>query len=226
MKRQYKQTGYYVDSFGNIYGKRGNILKVQVNEKGYLRLSVNYDKKKHTKFVHRMVAETFIPNPFNLPEVNHLNGDKKDNRIDNLEWVSTKENKQHAMVVLEQGYGENHSKATLNNNQVIEVCEMLEQGYRVVDIVRKTKISKDKISSIKKKATWKHISCSYNFPTNISDHGISDNTFLWICHRLQEGLNSTQIMDMYTGGCKLSKGIISHIRRRKTRPHLSKNFNF
>ncbi|CAH9011326.1 putative NUMOD4 motif-containing HNH endonuclease [Vibrio phage 249E41-1] len=227
MKRQYRDTGYYINDEGVAYGKRGGVLKPQINKKGYLRFSLSLGGgKKETCFVHRMVAIVFIPNPLNLPEVNHINGDKKDNRVDNLEWVSAKKNKEHAMKVLGQGFGETHSRSTLTTKEVMVVCEMIQDGYRTVDIVRKTKISIDKIRSIKKGSTWKHISCTYDFPVNQSNHGMSDNTFLWICHRLAEGLNSTEIIEMYKGTCKLTKATISHIRRRKTRPHLSKDFKF
>jgi len=226
MKRQYKDTGYYVDTEGNVYGKRVNKLKPNVNRKGYLRVSFSTEIGQIHKVVHRLVAELFIPNPDNLPEVNHIDGDKTNNRVENLEWVSTKDNKRHAMDVLGHGFGETHSQATLTTEQVEEICQLIEDKYRTVDIARITEVDIEKIRCIRKGGAWKHISKNYNFPKNLSDHGMSDETFLWICHRLEEGLNSTQIMEMYTGGCKLSKGTISHIRRRKTRPHLSKNFNF
>lgn len=76
----------------------GRVLKPGVNMNPYGYLQVNLSKRGKTKpgLVHRLVAMAFIPNPDSLREVNHINGDKHDNRVVNLEWCSSKENKKHA----------------------------------------------------------------------------------------------------------------------------------
>lgn len=66
------------------------------DRKGYLALELHSGGKRSTKSVHRLVAEAFIPNPDNKPEVNHLDGDKHNNVVSNLEWTTTSENCQHA----------------------------------------------------------------------------------------------------------------------------------
>lgn len=72
------------------------LLKQYESKKGYLITQLSKNGKAETCIVHRMVAQTFISNPENKPQINHKNCNKKDNRIDNLEWVTNIENKLHA----------------------------------------------------------------------------------------------------------------------------------
>ena len=74
----------------------GKILKQQVDNKGYLRVTVNIKQRKCHYKVHRLVASAFVENPHQKPQVNHINGNKIDNRACNLEWVLNSENARHA----------------------------------------------------------------------------------------------------------------------------------
>lgn len=90
---------YEVDTKGNVYStvqnssRRKKKLKPYINTGGYLRVNL-YDEnsKVHKRYVHRLVAQTFIPNPENKPDVNHINPDKADNSVENLEWCDAKYN--------------------------------------------------------------------------------------------------------------------------------------
>lgn len=80
---------YKVSSFGRIYGvKRKRLMKCQENHNGYLRVTLCKDGKIKPFFVHRLVAQAFIPNPDNLPQVNHKDENKLNNSVENLEWCT------------------------------------------------------------------------------------------------------------------------------------------
>lgn len=103
---------------GRILNKRWNrYIKPQPNNKGYGRVQLC----GKFYFVHRLVAEKFIPNPNNLPQVNHIDGDKTNNCIENLEWVTNQENRDHAIKngLHLQGEKCSWSKLTLENVKYI-----------------------------------------------------------------------------------------------------------
>ena len=96
MKQIYNYDNYMIDENGNVFNKITNkYLKGSIGENGYkyYRLSNNNHKKMY--YAHRLVAEHFINNPNNLPVVNHIDGNKLNNNINNLEWVTYSENTMH-----------------------------------------------------------------------------------------------------------------------------------
>lgn len=87
---------YEISNLGRVKNvNRNKILAQKKNRCGYMRVNLSKDHRVSTKVVHRLVADAFIPNIQNKPQVNHINEDKTDNRAENLEWVTAKENVNH-----------------------------------------------------------------------------------------------------------------------------------
>ena len=94
-----ENNDYEVLSAGMILGKNGTPMKPQTDDKGYLRVQIRTPEKCNgvtTLKVHRVVASAFIPNIDNLPQVDHIDGDKTNNDVSNLEWVTNEENQRRA----------------------------------------------------------------------------------------------------------------------------------
>lgn len=94
---------YFVSDEGIVYSGHGNnLIKLKgcPTKDGYLRVCLWKNGKGYTKTIHRLVAKTFIPNPSNRPQVNHINGIKTDNHVHNLEWCTQSENQLHKYRVL------------------------------------------------------------------------------------------------------------------------------
>ena len=95
---------YQVTSWGRIYSVNAErFLYQEPNEKGYMRVDLRdgCGRRKHFK-VHRLVAKAFIPNPYKKPQVNHIDGNKRNNSFSNLEWVTDQENKDHCSEMMEK----------------------------------------------------------------------------------------------------------------------------
>ena len=95
--KQYKDTPYYVTENGRIFNDKKQ-LKTYRGER-YEKLVIKINGKATSRYVHRMVAETFIENPDNKKTVNHLDGNKMNNCVSNLEWATSSENNYHSYKV-------------------------------------------------------------------------------------------------------------------------------
>lgn len=143
---------YEITRDGKVINKHtGHTLAPQPNGKGYLRVSIG----KKLMFIHRLVAEKYIPNPENKPQVNHKDGNKLNNCVDNLEWVTNQENRNHAVDNDLQVTGEKCSWSKLTEDNVREI--RANPGYENEYWARKFGVSRSTISDVVNYRTWKHI---------------------------------------------------------------------
>lgn len=91
---------YQVSNLGNVRFSTGKVLNQYITKKGYCRVSLCIPNNKSKSYlVHRLVAQAFVPNPDNKPEVDHINTIKNDNRAENLRWATSHENSQNPLTV-------------------------------------------------------------------------------------------------------------------------------
>lgn len=215
-----------IDDDHNFYNThRGNKLKPSITVAGYLAVSCQHNGIRKASLAHRLIAEVFIPNPENLPEVNHKDGVKTNNSLENLEWVTKSENMLHSCRTLGKRLkSEKVWSAVLKPEQVHEICRRLEQGARNIDLAKDFGVSAREIATIRHKLTWREITEQYDLK-RARPKNLAENTVRWICSMLDKGYKAHQIKKMSTNP-KITVGIIQHIKKGHTFTHISKDYDF
>lgn len=140
---------------GKGFPKKERIIYPNIDSVGYYRFGVMVCGKLKTIKAHQLVARYFIPNPEGKNTVNHLDGNKKNNHISNLEWATYAENNKHAYLTgLKNNKGLGNGRCKLSDDQVIDI--FLSKG-RQVDIATKYGVGQTMVSAIKTKKNWTHI---------------------------------------------------------------------
>lgn len=155
--KQFRDTNYYLTEDGDVYS---GVVKLNppVYSKGYKMLKVyQKDAPMFRISVHRAVAECFIPNPDNKPVVNHKDGDKLNNSVPNLEWVTQHENHLHAAANGLKARGETHGNSKLKESDILVIREMLSNKVPQRRIAKLFFVGQATIKNINIGKTWKHI---------------------------------------------------------------------
>jgi hypothetical protein len=159
--RKTKYEGYDVSSFGRVRsywiivankgwsnGARGELSTIPTIISGAKSDSSGYpylNARPACPKIHRLVAEAFIPNPENKPEVNHKTGLKSDNRVDGLEWVTRLENIRHAVAIglkdYKKSYGDKHYNSKISDERIIEMQSLYDQGWKPIQLAEKFNVT-------------------------------------------------------------------------------------
>lgn len=150
---------YIVDSLGRKTKRKGKLIKLHKSHKGYLRVKMINGDKHITTSIHRIMAKAFIPNPENKPQVNHINGIKTDNRIENLEWCTNQENQIHAIKnkLIKHNKGEKHHMSLFNNKQVLSIRSEYKECKNYSLLADKYNTSATVIMNLIKRKTYNNI---------------------------------------------------------------------
>lgn len=143
-----------IKSIGRIDRRGRNKLAEKIfspvnTRNGYLQIKLHLDGKAKGAYIHRLVAATFISNPLKKPQVNHMNGNKLDNRAGNLEWCSAKENTAHAIETgLRQICRSSNGTSKLTSDEVRSIRKLYADGAFQKDLGNIFKVSQKTISNI------------------------------------------------------------------------------
>lgn len=138
---------------------KGKILKVNEKPNGYCYVILQDNLNTKTFRLHKLIALTFIPNPENKPQLNHINGIKTDNSVDNLEWCTAKENTNHSILnkLRNQLVAKSHF-SKLAENDVLDIRYLYDKGRKdIKELANIYEVREETIRLIIKRKTWKHI---------------------------------------------------------------------
>lgn len=152
-------TKYQISNHGRVKGPADNLL-TPWNDKGYMRVGIVYGEKRKIKRVHCLVAEAFIgKSEIEGVEINHIDGIRTNNRVENIEYVTHQENIDHAKRtgLLDSKTGERHYRAKLTAAQVAEIRSQLSSGKTSIEIAKRYGIYHGTVRQIKRRDIWKSV---------------------------------------------------------------------
>lgn len=150
---------YKINQFGEVINKHDKMLKHSTDRYGYKFVTLYRNKKPNIKYIHRLVALSFIPNPDNKETVNHINGNKGDNKLENLEWATYSENIRHAYKLglssVHKQFGEKSGTAKLNRQKVAEIRALTAtRKYKQKEIAEMYGVKRETIRKVTNNLSW------------------------------------------------------------------------
>ena len=227
---------YEVSNHGQVRKIRGHssgkIMSPKKKKNGYLEIGLRKNKKRDFKYIHILVLEAFKPNKdLTKTECNHLDGNKENNYVGNLEWCTHKENIKHAIEIglMIPIKGKDHPNSKSTENDIIEIQKMLSSNdYKngritQTDIADKFGIAQQTVSKINNNKSWKHLKTDHK-PVRVISVGeknskvtLTDKKVIKIRKLSNEGILTQKDIAKMFG---VDQTTISNIKRGKTWKHV------
>ena len=168
---------------------KGRKLSTTKDRNGYVNIGLNRDNKSIGKLVHRLVANAFIPNKYNLPQVNHIDHNRENNNVSNLEWCTAKENAIDRVIFNMDNYVDSHN--TLGTHSCVDCGKLITYKATRCKACATKLIAKEKGPSLyknKKPLTKEEITSSLiktngNFTESAKDFNMTDNSLRKWCKK-------------------------------------------
>lgn len=228
---------YQISSFGRVrsldrwidngrakpYLLPGKVLAQKTSRTGYKQINLRFKDKNKWFSVHRLVALAFVVNEENLPQVNHIDGDKSNNHFSNLEWSTARDNIIHAFELGLKPEGSESWFTELSEEIIHQVCKLLSEGVPNTEVVKVTGVTRGVVSKIKTGKSWKSVSKQYNIPRKT--RGLPEEVVVEICELMQEGHTAPEVLELVNHQ-ELTLAKIYSIRKRQYYTSISKNYTW
>lgn len=184
---------YAVTVTGEVYSILSERF-LQKTKGPYPRVTLVHEKQKQNWMIHRLVALAFLDNSENKPQVNHIDGDTRNNHLSNLEWVTASENSKHASQtgLIRPELRHRAPRREGGDELVHKICRFLEDGLRVTEIADMLGVKQSFVSKIKHKTVYHDITCQYDLDRLPKKCRMSVSKLTRICELLASGKNVSQ----------------------------------
>lgn len=230
MKKIKGYSRYSINECGVVKNiKRNYILQPRNSGYGaYLTVSIINDLGvRKTKFVHRLVAENFLDEEDGKFIVNHKDGNKYNNHVDNLEWCTVSENVQHAYDIglHNKASGVDSPNTSLSSQKVHNICASLMGGLTISSVAEIHGVSEAIVRNIKKGSCFKEITSTYNLSSVKRYDRLSKETVVWVCEMIVSGYSPKEILSK-TENPHITISRILSIRAKRSFKEITINYNF
>lgn len=214
---------YAVTVDGKVYTLNDNKFMKLANDNGYIRVNLAKDGKKYRNAVHRLVALAFIPNPENKRTVNHIDGNKQNNHVSNLEWATHKEQTAHAIATGLKIIPEFTENRQVSDEDVHSICKYLIEGFRPIEVARLLDLPRHTIKNVRSGTQYKDVIKLYDFSKISKKYGrISLTKVERVCEMLVRGILDEEIIV----SLDITKNVLDDIRERRTYQSVTSEYTF